>query len=247
MKPILLSTVFALALTVNSLNANAEVVSIGISTVGLYELPTEISKRKGFYQEEGLVVVRTPLHVAALLAGEVDYSTVTGIILSASVQGMPLKTVMGWFDKPLHMLIARPNIKKLTDLKDKRVAVSTYGSIPHVMIREALASAGMNPEKDITVLALGGSGDRLGALAAGIVDATPLDVAYIQRTEKLGFTNLLYLGDAVHLRLGGFAVNTDKIQRNPEQISRVVRATLKGVRFLRTNKPESLAIMRDYL
>lgn len=251
MKPILLSTVFALALTVNFLNANAEVINIGISTVGLYELPTEISKRKGFYQEEGLevrkVVVRTPLHVAALLAGELDYSTVTGIILSASVQGMPLKTVMGWFDKPLHMLIARPNIKKLTDLKDKRVAVSTYGSIPHVMIREALASAGMNPEKDITVLALGGSGDRLGALAAGIVDATPLDVAYIQRTEKLGFTNLLYLGDAVNLRLGGFAVNTDKIQRNPEQISRVIRATLKGVRFLKNNKQETLVIMRDYL
>ncbi len=251
MKPILLSTAFALALTVNFLNANAEVINIGISTVGLYELPTEISKRKGFYQEEGLevrkVVVRTPLHVAALLAGELDYSTVTGIILSASVQGMPLKTVMGWFDKPLHMLIARPNIKKLTDLKDKRVAVSTYGSIPHVMIREALASAGMNPEKDITVLALGGSGDRLGALAAGIVDATPLDVAYIQRTEKLGFTNLLYLGDAVNLRLGGFAVNTDKIQRNPDQISRVIRATLKGVRFLKNNKQETLVIMRDYL
>src|SRR5256712_290300 len=214
MKPILLSAVFALGLAATSFNANAEVVNIGISTVGLYELPTEISKRKGFYQEEGLdarkVVVRTPLHVAALLAGELDYSTVTGIILSASVQGMPLKTIMGWFDKPLHMLIARPNIKKLTDLKDKRVAVSTYGSIPHVMLREALASAGMNPEKDITVLALGGSGDRLAALAAGIVDATPLDVAYIQRTEKLGFTNLLYLGDVVNLRLGGFAVNTAK-------------------------------------
>ena len=251
MKPMLVCAVFTLALTAISLNAKAEVVNIGISTVGLYELPTEISKRKGFYQEEALevrkVVVRTPLHVAALLAGELDYSTVTGIILSASVQGMPLKTVMGWFDKPLHMLIARPNIKKLTDLKDKRVAVSTYGSIPHVMIREALASAGMNPEKDITVLALGGSGDRLGALAAGIVDATPLDVAYIQRTEKLGFTNLLYLGDAVNLRLGGFAVNTDKIQRNPEQISRVIRATLKGVRFLKNNKQETLAIMRDYL
>src|SRR6266540_4604881 len=252
MTPVLLSAVFfALAFAATSLSANSEVVNIGISTVGLYELPTEISKRKGFYQEEGLdvrkIVVRTPLHVAALLAGELDYSTVTGIILSASVQGMPLKTIMGWFDKPLHMLIARPNIKKLTDLKDKRVAVSTYGSIPHVMLREALASAGMNPEKDITVLALGGSGDRLAALAAGIVDATPLDVAYVQRTEKLGFTNLLYLGDAVNLRLGGFAVNMDKIQRNPEQISRVVRATLKGVRFLKNNKPETLAIMRDYL
>jgi NitT/TauT family transport system substrate-binding protein len=248
---ILVAIVFAAVLTASSFNASAEVVNIGISTVGLYELPTEIAKRKGFYQEEGLdvrkIVVRTPLHVAALLAGELDYSTVTGIILSASVQGMPLKSVMGWFDKPLHMLIARPNIKTLKDLKDKRIAVSTYGSIPHVMIREALVAAGMNPEKDITVLALGGSGDRLAALAAGIVDATPLDIAYIQRTEKLGYNNLLYLGDVVNLRLGGFAVNTDKIQRNPEQITRVVRATLKGVRFMRINKPETLAIMRDYL
>ena len=61
----------------------------------------------------------------------------------------------------------------------------------------------MNPDKDVIVLAVGGSGDRLAALAAGTVDATPLDVAYIQRTEKLGFTNLLYLGDVVNLCLEG--------------------------------------------
>jgi NitT/TauT family transport system substrate-binding protein len=251
MKLTLLSMVLSVALTAACFNANAEVVNIGISTVGLYELPTEISKRRGFYQEEGLdvrkIVVRSPLHVPALLAGELDYSTITGLILGASVQGMPLKSVMGWFDRPLHMLIARGNIKRLTDLKDKRVAVSGFGSIPHVMLREALAGAGMNPDKDIIVLALGGSGDRLAALAAGIVDATPLDVAYIQRTEKLGYNNLLYLGDVVNLRLGGFAVSNDKIQRNPEQITRVVRATLKGVRFMKSNKPETLAIMRDYL
>jgi NitT/TauT family transport system substrate-binding protein len=250
MKAVLSLAVLALALAIVTV-ARAEVVTIGISTVGLYELPTEISKRKGFYQEEGLdarkVVIRTPLHVAALLAGELDYSTVTGIISTASIQGLPLKTVMGWFDKPLHILVSRPNIKKLSDLKGKKIAVSTFGSVPHVMIREALAHAGMNPEKDITVLALGGSGERLAALAAGTVDASPLDVAYLQKTEQLGLTNLLYLGDEVSLRLGGFAVNTDKIQRNPDQITRVIRATLKGVRFLKNNKPETLAIMRDYL
>ncbi len=250
MRAILSLAVLALALAIIAV-ARAEVVTIGISTVGLYELPTEISKRKGFYQEEGLdarkVVIRTPLHVAALLAGELDYSTVTGIISTASIQGLPLKTVMGWFDKPLHILVSRPNIKKLADLKGKKIAVSTFGSVPHVMIREALSQSGMNPEKDIIVLALGGSGERLAALAAGAVDASPLDVAYLQRTEQLGLNNLLYLGDAVSLRLGGFAVSTDKIQRNPDQISRVVRATLKGVRFLKNNKPETLAIMRDYL
>lgn len=246
-----LALLLGLALVPASKNPAAEVIHIGISTVGLYELPTEIAKRKGFYAEEGLevrkVAVRTGLQAAALLAGELDYSTVTGIIMRAAMQGMPLKGVMGWFDRPLHILVARPPIKNITDLKGKRIAVSSFGSTPHVMVREALAHAGMNPDRDVTILTVGGSGERLAALAAGSVDATPLDVAYIDRTDKLGFNQVLYLGDVVNLRLGGLAVSTEKIQKNPGQIVRVVRATLKGVRFLKNNKPETLAIMRDYL
>jgi NitT/TauT family transport system substrate-binding protein len=246
------ATFFAVLLFVLvAANAHAEVVTLGISTVGLYELPTEIAKRKGFYQEEGLEVrkisIRTGIQVAALLAGELDYSTVSGIVSSASIQGLPLKTVMGWLDKPLHMLIARPGIKTITDLKGKRIAVSGLNSVPHLAVREALIQAGMNPDKDVTFLALGGSSERVSALAAGSADASPVDLAYIQKSEQMGFVDLLYLGDAVNIRLGGLGVTQDKIQKNPEQITRMIRATLKGVRFMRPNKEETLAIMRDYL
>ncbi|HEY1267766.1 MAG TPA: ABC transporter substrate-binding protein [Candidatus Binatia bacterium] len=249
MKAFTFSAVFLLALSAAQLRA--EVVTLGISTVGLYELPTEIAKRKGFYQEEGLevrkITIRTGIQVAALLAGELDYSTVSGIVSSASIQGLPLKTVMGWIDKPLHMLIARPGIKTLADLKGKRIAVSNLNSVPHIAVREALIQAGMNPDKDVTFLALGGSSERVSALAAGSADASPVDLAYIQKSEQMGFTDLLYLGDAVNIRLGGLGVTEDKIKKNPEQIKRMIRATLKGVRFMRPNKNETLAIMRDYL
>jgi NitT/TauT family transport system substrate-binding protein len=231
--------------------AGSEVIHIGISTPGLYEIPTEIAQRKGFYRDEGLdprkVAVRTGLHVAAMLAGELDYSTVSGTIGRASIQGLPVKGVMGWFDRPLHILVARGGNKKVTDLKGKRIAVSTIGSTPHVILREALTQAGMNPDKDVIILAIGGSGERLAALTAGTVDATPLDVAYVEKAEKLGLVSMLYFGDVVNLRLGGFGVSMDKIRKNPSQIVRVIRASLKGVRFLKDNKPESLAIMRDYL
>ena len=59
-------------------------------------------------------------------------------------------------------------------------------------------------------LAVGGSSDRLAALSGGTVDATPLDVAYLQRTEQLGLSSVVYLGDVVDLRLGGLAVATEK-------------------------------------
>ena len=228
-----------------------EVVYVGISTPGLYEIPTEIAQRKGFYRDEGLdvrkVVIRTNLQVPALIAGELDYSTVSGIIARASIQGLPVKGVMGWFDRPLHILIAKPGFKRLTDFKGKKIGVSSIGSAPHIILREALAQAGMNPDRDVTTLAIGGSGDRLAALIAGTVDATPLDVAYVEKSEKLGLVSVIYFGDVVHTRLGGFGVSFDKIKKSPTQITRVIRATLKGVRFLRDNKPETLSIMRDYL
>lgn len=243
---------FTLAVNLFFLPAGrAEVIYVGISTPGLYEIPVEIAQRKGFYKDEGLdvrkVVVRTGLQVAALLAGELDYSTVSGLIGRATMQGLPVKGVMGWFDRPLHMLVARPGNKNIVDLRGKRIAVSTLGSAPHIIIREALIHAGMNPDRDVLTLAVGGSGDRLNALASGAVDATALDLAYIDKAEKLGLVPLLYLGDVVNLRLGGFGVSLEKIQKNPRQIVRTIRATLKGVRFLKNNKPESLAIMRDYL
>jgi NitT/TauT family transport system substrate-binding protein len=229
----------------------AELVHIGISTPGLYEIPTEIAQRKGFYKEQGLdirkVVVRTNLHVPALIAGELDYSTVSGIIARASIQGLPVRGVMGWFDRPLHILIGRPEFKRLIDFKGKKIGVSGMGSAPHIILREALSQAGMNPDRDVTTLAIGGSSERLAALVAGTVDATPLDVAYVEKAEKLGLVSILYFGDVVHTRLGGFGVSLEKIRKNPNQIVRVVRATLSGVRFIRDNRPETILLMRDYL
>lgn len=242
---------FGAALAFFPASLAAEVVHIGISTPGLYEIPTEIAQRKGFYKDEGLearkVVMRTNLHAAALIANELDYSTVSGLIARASIQGLPVKGVMGWFDRPLHVLVAKPSFKKITDFKGKKIGLSGLGSAPHIILREALAQAGMNPERDVITLAIGGSGDRLAALVAGTVDATPLDVAYVEKAEKLGLVPMLYFGDVVHTRLGGLGVSMDKMRKNPTQIVRVIRATLKGIRFVRDNKPETLAIMRDYL
>ena len=229
---------------------NAEIVHIGLSGVGLYELPSEIAKRRGFYDQEKLevrkVTVGVGIQVAALLAGELDYSTVASTTAVASVQGLPIKTV-SWFDRPLHMLVAKPPTKTIAELKGKRVAVSAIGSPPHILVREAFRKSGLNPDKDATFLAVGGSSDRLAALSGGTVDATPLDVAYLQRTEQLGLSSVVYLGDVVDLRLGGLAVTTEKIDKNPDQIRRVMRATWRGITFLKNNRKGTLAIMQDYL
>ena len=252
--PRIMGALFALIwLVVQSISSSAyaEDVNVAISTVGLYEIPLEIAKQKNFYKEEGLnvraIVVTTGLQAAALAAGELDYSSVGGAVIRAAAKGLPVKVVMGWWDRPLHILVAKPGIKDIKELKHKRVAVSSIGSTPYVMVKEALKTAGMDPDHDVIFMSMGGSSARLAALQAGTVDATPLDVAFLEKTDKMGLRNILNFGDVVDLPLGGLGVSVQKIKTNPEQIKRMLRATLKALRFFKTNRQETLGIMKHDL
>lgn len=231
--------------------AYAEDVNVAISSVGLYEIPLEIAKRKGFFKDEGLnvrtIVVKTGLQASALAVGELDFSSVGGAAIRAAAKGLPVKVVMGWWDRPLHILVGKPGIKDIKGLKNKRVAISSIGSTPYVMVREALSAEGMDPDHDVIFMSIGGSSARLAALKSGTVDATPLDVAFGERTDKLGLSEILYFGDVVNLPLGGLATSVEKIKSNPEQIKRMIRATLKGLRFFKTNKEETLDIIKHHL
>jgi ABC-type nitrate/sulfonate/bicarbonate transport system substrate-binding protein len=160
---------------------------------------------------------------------------------------MPVKVVMGWWDRPLHMMVGKRGVKDIKEVKQKRIAISSIGSTPHVMVREALKGAGMDPDRDVIFMTIGGSSARLAALQAGTVDATPLDVAFVEQVDKLGLSNFLYFGDIVDLPLGGLGVSAEKIKSNPEEIKKLIRATLKGLRFFKNNKEETLEILKHHL
>ena len=240
----------AVTLVSQAISGRAEPVNIGIPTIGFSDFPAVIALKKGFFKEEGLeprmIIIKTGLQIGALMAGELDYSTVVGQCMRAGVKGLPIKVIMGMFDKPSHMVIGRASIKKFSDLRGKRVGISTFGSSPHIMFQEALKERGMT-DKDVQFITIGGSSARFAALRAGSIDAAPLDIAYLDKTEKLGFSKVLYLGDVVAIPVGGYGVWTQKIKRNPDQIRRMIRASLKGMDYMKNNKQGTLEIMRDHL
>jgi hypothetical protein len=124
-----LCVILAAWTSLSAINVGAETVHIGISTPGCMKshgnrpaqrlLPREnLDVRK--------VVIRTNLQVPALIGRRARLLHVSGIIARASIQGLPVKGVMGWFDRPLHILIAKPGFKRLTDFKGKRIGVSGW-------------------------------------------------------------------------------------------------------------------------
>src|SRR5262249_8281826 len=101
----------------------AERITIATPSRGLFEFPSVVAIRKGYYKDEGLdvdkVQMQPAIAVKALITGDVDYLMAWGSAIRAAVTGVPIKAVVGMASRPLHVLIARPEIKTPRDLKGK--------------------------------------------------------------------------------------------------------------------------------
>ena len=246
-------TIFAaLAIPVPGAAAPAvERVTIATPSRGLFEFPVVLAMRKGFYKDEGVEVdkiqMQPAIGVKALMSGDVDYLLAWGSALRAAVSGVPIKAVLGFAGRPLHVLIARPEIKSPKDLKGKIIGVDSVAGTVDYLSRVAVRHFGFEPEKDVKIIVTGESPTRLAALRAGAIDATPIDVAFAVKAEDEGFKRLVYLGDLIELPLSGIAVMEQKLQIQRDQIRRVVRAGVRGLRFMKQNRNETVQMLSDYL
>lgn len=229
----------------------AERVTIATPSRGLFEFPVVVAIRKGFYRDEGLQVdkvqMQPALGVKALISGDIDYLLAWGSALRAAVTGVPIKAIVGFAGRPLHVLISRPEIKTPKDLKGKVIGVDSVAGTVDYLSRVAVRHFGFEPEKDVKIIVTGESPTRLVALRAGAIDATPIDVAFAVKAEDEGFRRLVYLGDLIELPLSGIAIMDQKLQTQRDQVRRVVRASVRGLRFMKQNRSETVAMLADYL
>ena len=229
----------------------AEQVTIATPSRGLFEFPVVVAMRKGFYRDEGIdvdkVQMQPALGVKALISGDVDYLLAWGSALRAAVTGVPVKAVVGIAGRPLHVLIARPEIKTPKDLKGRVIGVDSIAGTVDYLARVAVRHFGFEPERDVQIIVTGESPTRLAALHSGAIDATPIDVAFAVKAEDEGFRRLVYLGDLIELPLSGIAVTDQKLQTHREQVRKVVRATVRGTRYFKQNRNDTVQMLADYL
>src|SRR6266478_8515840 len=110
-----LSVLFSLI--VSSVSDAAEKITISYSSRTYAFLPAQVAVVKGFLREENLdpvlIQMRSQVTVPALMSGEVNYTLSFGNILAGAMQGMPFKILAVLTDKPLHHIVARPEIKTI--------------------------------------------------------------------------------------------------------------------------------------
>jgi NitT/TauT family transport system substrate-binding protein len=210
---------------------------LGVAATSVGFLPIYVAHQRGFYRDEGidLEIILMSLAAAnnAFFKGDIEYSAgLTGLALAAA-RNYPAKILIFTIAKPLQSFVSRREIKEPRDLKGKKVAGSSPGGSATILAYQALKHFGLEPGKDVQVLPMGGSGaGRLAVLEQGVVDASLLSVPENIIAVNKGYNELIFLGDVVSFPQNGFGTSVARIQQQPDEIYRMVRATLRGLLFV---------------
>jgi len=237
--------------------ADVKVLNIGWTGGSAWTaLPDRIANERGFFEKEGLRVryiqfQGTNLMLSALMANELDYVTILPFIAGAATRGLPVKIVGSTTKSSGYAIISRPDIHSVKDLKGKRIAINTFGSSADFAIYQLLSRNGLDPNKDVTLQAVAGSPDaRFAALVGGSVDATVVNSPFEYRAEQKGFKTLLTVKETaefVRIPIVGLSTTQRKIEREPDEIVRVLRGQRAAILFLQSQREIGVSLLEKLL
>ncbi len=257
-RTLLRATALALVAAGTSLPAFAQqkLGSVSLSVVpSTSAVVLYVARDQGFFEREGLDVKINEFTSGAeaeraMVAGAVDMGAGgVGTTLLMANQGIKAKNVVLFQKKPIFTLLASDRISAkpgdLKALKGRTIGISSPGSLTDLFLRIALRDAGLDPDKDVTLVATGGLNAHLPALKSGRVDAQmtwePATVN-ITRKEKAATVFLDMRGDDVppslQNMLGSSLQATDKWLADADHLAQAraaARAVAKACRAINQN------------
>jgi NitT/TauT family transport system substrate-binding protein len=191
--------------------------------------------QKGYYAAEGLAVTflegKTDMdYIAPVLGGQAQFGTVTAdALILARSEEKPVRTIAVIYRRSpvVYFALASTGITRPQDLAGKKIRVTANLVLP---LRAMMARVGISPDKytEVTLAS------DLALFASGEVPVwgSYLNV-FVTEVKQAGYTiNILYPDDyGVHFYGNSIFTRDDYIARNPDLVSRFLRASLKGWTF----------------
>jgi NitT/TauT family transport system substrate-binding protein len=236
--------VIAAAIFLSTPAAALDRIRVAVSNPNMPNLTAALAQKQGFFKDENLdaEIIRMNPNVAitALSTGDVDYCQLFGAVVGGAIAGLPVRIVAGYLDNWPMTLIAQPELKTLKDLKGKTLGISSFGATPDVAARLMIKQAGIDPEKEIKILALGSDAARLTALKQRVVDVVVISPPADTQMEKQGYKILARAYELFSFPYLGLGTHSRKIKEKPGEIRRVIKATIRANRFIRDNRDEAV-------
>jgi len=232
--------------------AQEEKVIISYSSRDFAFLPAHVAAAKGFFREENIepimVQMRPPVAAPALINGEIHYTTTFGSTLNGILQGIPARMLTVITEKPPYYIVARPGIKSVAELRGKKIAAQPRGLSDRIAAEAILEAKGIDL-KDVQFVNI--SGDlpvRMSVLTSGLADAVCLLPPGPVLLEKDGYRIIAGPND---IKIGsptmGLTATLQRLSEKRSEAKRVIRALVRGLRFVRERRDDTVAIMAQWL
>lgn len=247
----LIGAALALAPTMSHA-AQEEKVIVSYSSRDFAFLPAHVAVTKGFFRDEGLepvmVQMRPPVAAPALINGEIQYTTTFGSILNAILQGVPAKLLAVITEKPPYYIVARPGIKSVAELRGKKLAAQARGLSDRIAAEAILESKGVDL-KDVQFVTIAGDLPvRMSVLTSGLADAVCLLPPGPVLLERDGYRIIAGPNDVkVGSPTMGLTASNQRLAEKRSEVKKVIRAMVRGLRFVRDRRDDTVAIMAQWL
>ena len=244
-----LTALWALILAFPSIYA-ADPVKIAVTNQNISFLPAGAALKKGFFNDEGLDVeiirMNTPNTITALMSGDIGYTLLLGSIVRGALRGMALKVVASLLDSPTHALVARSEIKSVKDLKGKTIGIGNFGGTDEVVVKMMAKHFGVDPDKELKMIAVGPDRARLAALRENLVAAAIISPPADAVGKSMGFGVLARGYEVFKFPFIGLSTTTRRIKEKPAEVTKIVKALVRANRFIREDKESAVKILMNW-
>lgn len=211
--------------------------------------PVEIGIKTGIFAKSGLDVESIAFAGDAKMqqaaaADSIDLLLGSGPAMAFIAKGAPIKAVAAMAGPPLLLaIVVRPDgPKSVTDLKGKKVSVSTAGSLTYWLVSETSRRQGWGPN-GIQIVPMGAMPGQIAALKRGDIDGAIMDVANAYNLVEQGEGRILVrFTDIKDFHIHIIFATNKIIERNPSAVRSFLKGWFDTIAFMRQNKAETVKI-----
>jgi len=229
-------------------------IYVGLVSITPSNTPILAGVDGGYFKKQGLDVKALVLSgsstaLSAMLAGEVQMISIAGSgLINAHLAGGDAIMVAGTVNFAPYELIVAKEIKRLEDLRGKKMGIARFGGSADFLARWGLEKNGLRPGKDITILQTGGNPERLAAVSQGAIQATLLEQAFAHQSKKMGLRSLLdYSTIGLDYQHQGIGTTKTYIEKHREVAVRFLKGMVEATYRLKNDRAFGFKVIERHL
>jgi len=217
-------------------------------------LPLFLARDKGIFAKYGLDVTLQGLGggsvaSAALIGGDIQIADITGSeIVNADANGADILVLATLTPTYPYVFEVNKDIKTKEDLIGQTIAIRAVGDATDIATRVVLKKEGLDPDKDVIILAVTQEGARMAALQTGQICCSVAQVSDRLQLEAVGFHMLFDLTtEGLPNSQGVIATKRAYATANPQVVQSFVNALVEGIALMKKDRAGALPVLKAQL